>query len=83
MIVNHKKLYLSGWYWRLKQRTGSKKAVVALARKILVIIYTMLKTNEPYNEERFLERKMISEQKKVKRMVNELSWLGYQVSMVT
>lgn len=83
VIVNHKKLYLSGWYWRLKQRTGSKKAVVALARKILVIIYTMLKTNEPYNEERFLERKMISEQKKVKRMVNELSRLGYQVSMVT
>lgn len=82
VIVNHKKLYLSGWYWRLKQRTGSKKAVVALARKILVIIYTMLKTNEPYNEERFLERKMISEQKKVKRMVNELSRLGYQVSMV-
>lgn len=83
VIVNHKKLYLSGWYWRLKQRTGSKKAVVALARKILVIIYTMLKTNEPYNEERFLERKKISEQKKVKRMVNELSRLGYQVSMVT
>ena len=82
VIVNHKKLYLSGWYWRLKQRTGSKKAVVALARKILVIIYTMLKTNEPYNEERFLERKKISEQKKVKRMVNELSRLGYQVSMV-
>jgi hypothetical protein len=26
---------------------------------------------------------MISEQKKVKRMVNELSRLGYQVSMVT
>jgi transposase len=76
VIVNHKKLYLSGWYWRLKQRTGSKKAVVALARKILVIIYTMLKTNEPYNEERFLERKKISEQKKVKRMVNELSRLG-------
>jgi hypothetical protein len=42
----------------------------------------MLKTNEPYNEERFLERKKISEQKKVKRMVNELSRLGYQVSMV-
>lgn len=83
VIVNHKKLYLSGWYWRLKQRTGSKKAVVALARKIFVIIYTMLKTNEPYNEERFLERKKISEQKKVKRMVNELSRLGYQVSMVT
>jgi transposase len=82
VIVNHKKLYLSGWYWRLKQRTGSKKAVVALARKILVIIYTMLKTNEPYNEERFLERKKISEQKKVKRMVNELTRLGYQVSMV-
>lgn len=81
VIVNHKKLYLSGWYWRLKQRTDSKRAVVALARKLLVIIYTMLRTSQPYNEERFIERKKISEQKKVKRMVNELSRLGYAVSL--
>jgi transposase len=28
VIASHKELYLSGWYWRLKQRTNSKKAIV-------------------------------------------------------
>jgi transposase len=49
VIASHKKLYLSSWYWRLKQHTDSKRAIVALARKLLVIIYTMLKTEQLYN----------------------------------
>jgi transposase len=81
VIASHKKLYLSAWYWRLKQRTDSKRAIVALARKLLVIIYTMLKTKQPYNEDKFLERKQASEQRRVKRMVNELAKLGFTVSM--
>ena len=81
VIATHKKMYLSGWYWRLKQRTDAKRATVALARKLLVIIYTMLKTNQPYDEQKFIERKNASEQKRVKRMVNELSRLGYAVSL--
>ena len=81
VIAAHKKMYLSSWYWRLKQRTDSKRAIVALARKLLVIIYTMLKTNQPYNEQKFLERKQASEQKRVSRMVNELTRLGYAVSL--
>jgi transposase len=31
VIASHKQLYLFGWYWRLKQRTDSKRAIVALA----------------------------------------------------
>lgn len=80
VIASHKHLYLSGWYWRLKHRIGSKRAIVALARKLLVIIYAMFKSNQPFNELKFLERKKMSEQRRVKRMVNELSRLGYQVS---
>jgi transposase len=81
VIASHKKLYLSSWYWRLKQRIGAKRAIIALARKLLVIIYTMLKSNQPYNEQKYLERKNASEQKRVKRMVNELTRLGYAVSL--
>lgn len=81
VIAGKKKQYLSGWYWRLKQRTDAKRAIVALARKLLVIIYTMLKTNQPYKEEKFLERKKASEKRRVSRMVNELSRLGYAVSL--
>ena len=80
VIASHKKLYLSSWYWRLKQRTDAKRAIVALARKLLVIIYTMLKTNQSYNEAIFLERKKASERRRVNRMVHELTRLGYAVS---
>lgn len=81
VIAGQRKQYLSGWYWRLKQRTDAKRAVVALARKLLVIIYTMLKTKQPYNEEKFLERKQASEQRRVGRMVHELTRLGYAVTL--
>jgi transposase len=81
VIASHKKLYLSSWYWRLKQHTDAKRAIVALARKLLVIIYTMLKTDQLYNEQRFMQRKKVSEQRRVKRMVFELSQLGYAVSL--
>jgi transposase len=81
VIAAHRKLYLSSWYWRVKQHAGGKRAIVALARKLLVIIYTMLKTGQKYDEQKFLERRKVSEQRKVKRMVYELGRLGYSVSL--
>ena len=83
VIASHKKLYLSGWYWRLKQRIGAKRAVIALARKLLVIIYTMLKTDHLFDEQKFLERKKATNQKRLSRMVYELTRLGYTVSLAT
>jgi transposase len=82
VIASHKKLYLSGWYWRLKQRTDAKRAIVALAHKLLVIIYAMLKSKRPYDEQKFLQRKQMTDQKRVSRMVNELTKLGYAVSVL-
>jgi transposase len=80
VIAAHKNQYLSRWYWRLKQRIDSKRAVVALARKLLVIIYTMLKTNQNFDERKFLERKETTSRKRVSRMVSELTRLGFVVS---
>jgi len=39
---------LSEFYERLKQRRGGQKAIVAVACKMLKIIWTMLTRNEPY-----------------------------------
>jgi len=79
IISGKRTLYLSGWYWRVKQRKGAKRATVALARKLLTLIYTMLKTGQPYNEDRFEQRRKQSERKRENRMVNELQKLGYMV----
>jgi len=83
VICGKRKLYLSGWYWRIKQRKGAKRAVVALARKLLSIIYTMLKTKQPYNEDRFEERRKQCEQKRASRMIHELAKLGYRIEPIT
>jgi transposase len=81
VIASHKQMYLSTWYWRLKQHTDAKRAIVALARKLLVIIYTMLKNNQVYDEQKFLERKEASAQKRIDRMMSELTRLGYAISL--
>jgi len=48
--VRVKNTRLSNWYWRNAQRLGNKKAITAVARKLLVYIYTMLKNAEPYDD---------------------------------
>lgn len=63
----------------MKQRKGVKKAIIALARKLLVIIYTMLKTDSTFNEQCYETRKAKLEKKWVSRMIHELTQLGYEV----
>lgn len=73
--------YLATWYWKVKQRRGTKKAVVALARKILVLIYTMLKNNTDYDERIFDEVRKKQEIIRVKRIINEARKLGLEVTV--
>ena len=41
---------LSNWYWSNVGRVGMKKAIIAVARKLLVYIYSMMKSGEMYND---------------------------------
>ena len=41
---------LSNWYWSNVKRIGNKKAIIAVARKLLVYIYAMLKSGESYDD---------------------------------
>jgi hypothetical protein len=69
--------YLSNFYWKTKQRRGAKKAVVALARKILVIVYHLLKNGDVYDENKFELTKQKQELLRVKRISMEARKLGY------
>jgi transposase len=42
--------HLKRWYTQVKARRGSKKAIVALARRILVITWAMMRDNTTYLE---------------------------------
>ncbi len=40
----------------------------------------MLKTNRVYDDQKFIERKEVADQKRVKRMLNELANMGFTVT---
>ena len=71
--------YLSKFYWKVKQRRGGKKAVVALARKILVIVYNLLKNHDVYNEEKFETAKQKQEALRLKKIAADAKKLGFDL----
>jgi len=71
--------YLSKWYWKIKQRRGGKRAIVALARKLLVIIYNMLKNDTDFDESYFELVKVKQEKYRIKKIMAEARKLGLEV----
>lgn len=71
--------YLSKFYWKLKQRRGSKKAIVALARKITVIIYNILKNDDVYCEDKFQIAKAKQEAMRIKKVIADAKRLGLEL----
>jgi transposase len=76
-----KATYLAAQYRQLAARRGKKRAVVAVAHTILVIIYHVLTRREPYRElgvAYFDQRERHHVQR---RLVQRLERLGYTVSV--
>ena len=74
-----KKTYLAALYQRIAARRGRKKAVIAVAHAILVIVYHLLTRHEPYKElgaNYFDDR---DRQEVERRLVKRLRGLGYDV----
>jgi transposase len=40
---------VSNWFWRNRGRLGDKKAIIAVARKLLCYIYAMVQSKTPYD----------------------------------
>lgn len=49
-VLVKKKISLSWYYEKIKKRKGSATAAVATARKLLAVVWTILKENRPYQE---------------------------------
>jgi transposase len=73
--------YLSAFYQRIARRRGKKKATVALERKLLVIIYHVLRTKKPYSE---LGPDYFDQMQKTRlerHHIHRLEQLGYTVTL--
>lgn len=79
--VKVKKSYLSSFYYRLAARRGTKRAIIAVAHRILIAAYHMLKNHEPYKElgATYLDER--NKPKVVKRMKQRIEQLGYRVTI--
>jgi transposase len=76
-----KDAFLGAYYQRLRKRMGHKKAIVALAHRILVIIYHLLKEHQPYRElgPDHADEKAAEAAKR--RALRTLEHLGYDITL--
>jgi transposase len=72
---------LAGFYRSVAARRGKKKAIVALAHKILVIIYTLLKTGQLYQERGAAVLDERQKERLLARVQRRLEKLGYKVTL--
>lgn len=79
VIAGKRNTYLANWYWRLKSQKGAKRATIALARKILVVIFNMLKNLVPYDDSTYENLRLKCQKRKANRFISELTRLGYQI----
>jgi transposase len=47
--IRSRKTQLSAWFWSHQGKLGRKKAIIAVARKILALVYKLLKNDEFYD----------------------------------
>jgi transposase len=73
--------YLGRTFRRLEARLGGKKAAMAVAHKILVIVYHLLAEGSLYDEERYNRLQPRQEAQQRKRAIKALERLGYQVTL--
>ena len=76
-----KDTYLGALYRRLVARKGKKRAAVAVARRILVIVYHILRDHEPYHDLGASYRDQRDRLAVARRLVRRLAALGYEVSL--
>jgi hypothetical protein len=73
---------LGQFYKKLAVRKGAKKAIKAVARKLAVIFYTMVKEKCPYDQTRLVKTQEQQRARKIARLMKEASKYGYDLQPV-
>jgi transposase len=81
-VISHTKdNYLSAQYHRLARRMGKNKAAMAVAHSVLVIIYHVLHTREPYSDLGADYFQKQDAKRLTQRSLRQLEALGYEVTL--
>jgi len=81
VVAHTKDTSLSAFYHRIARRRGRKKAIVAVAHKLLVIIYHVLSTKKPYEELGVDYFDHLDQARIERRSIQRLEQLGYTVTL--
>ena len=73
--------YLRDKFYRLKARRGAKRAVVAIAHKILLAVYHMLSQQVSYNDLGDLYLDKLNKSHLTRNLVRRLERLGFNVTL--
>jgi transposase len=73
--------YFQALYLRLAARRGKKRAIIAVAHALLVVIYHVIKTGRAYEELGPDHFELSDQQRLTHRLVHRLEGLGYKVSL--
>lgn len=76
-----KNTYLSSQYHRLAARRGKKRAAMAVAHTILVIIYHLIRNNTSYQDLGVNHLNQRQQQSTIRRAVRRIQQLGYHVTL--
>jgi len=79
--VKKKDSYFGTLYRRVKSRRGEKRAIVAVAHALLVVIYHMLQRQEAYQELGAHYHDAQQPERTAQRLIGRLEQLGYQVTI--
>ena len=79
--VRTKDSFLAAYFHRLAARRGKQKAIIAVAHKILVIVYTLLKTGQVYEERGAAALDEQQKERIVHRLERRIAQLGYKVNL--
>jgi transposase len=66
---------------QLSHRKGKKKAVVAIAHKLLVIVYHVLSSGQPYEDSRYGDRYHEDGERLAQAKIRDLERLGFKVTI--
>ncbi|HLW01948.1 MAG TPA: IS110 family transposase [Ktedonobacterales bacterium] len=80
-VAHTKDNYLAAQYHRLARRRGKQKAILAVAHSLLVIIYHILQTKQPYRDLGADYFAQLDMERLQRRAIEQLEHLGYTVTL--
>ena len=77
--IRNKNSFLYAKYKKISARRGGKRAIIAVARCMMIAIYSMLKKKEPFRDLSSNYCNEINKDKILKRNIQSIQNLGYNV----